>query len=247
MKLKLSTSNSALKTISIVMPVYNEEKTLPIIIDAVKKSDTRGLKKEIIVVDDGSTDRTAAVASTLKGIRFINQKKNRGKGAAIRTGFLSATGDIVLIQDSDLEYSPVDYPKLIDPFFTFHADVVYGSRFKGSDATRVIYFTHFLANHFLTFYSNLWTNINLTDMECGYKAFRRWVVDAIKHRLVSNRFGIEPELTARVAHLPSVKFYEVGIHYQGRTYEEGKKIGVVDGIKALLQITWFNLTSKLSR
>lgn len=228
-------------TISIVIPVYNEEKTIESVIVAVKKSNTRRLRKEIIVVNDASTDTTAKKLKKIRGIRVIHHKKNQGKGAALTTGLLASKGDIVLIQDADHEYNPNDYPKLLEPFFVHSADVVFGSRFRGGEARRVLYFTHDIANRCLTFYSNLLTNLNLTDMECGYKVMKRWVVKEIAHSLESKRFGIEPELTARIAKLNNVRFYEVSVTYQGRTYEEGKKIGFMDGLKALYEITYYNL------
>lgn len=230
-----------LQSISIIIPVYNEAATIASLIASVRKANTLRLKKEIIVIDDGSTDTTVRIVRRFPKVTLIKHRKNQGKGAAIRTGMRKATGDIVLIQDADLEYSPSDYPHLLQPFFAFQADVVYGSRFRGSEARRVIYFSHHIANLFLTFYSNVLTNINLTDMECGYKVFSRFVAQKIERKLVSNRFGIEPELTARIAKIKGVRFYEVGIGYQGRTYEEGKKIGLWDGIKALYEITRFNL------
>ena len=229
------------KTITILIPVYNEQDTISMVIEEVKKSDTMGLKKEILVIDDASTDKTAKVLAGIKGITVFSHAQNQGKGAALKTGLVKAKGDLVLIQDADLEYSPKDYPQLLGPFFEHEADVVYGTRFRGGDARRVIYFSHQLANQVLTFYSNILTNLNLTDMECGYKVFRRWVVDAIAERLVSQRFGIEPELTARIAKLKDMRFYEVSVTYQGRTYDEGKKIGFEDGVKAIFEITRFNL------
>ncbi len=235
---------SKLKTISIVIPVYNEAKTLEFLIQTVKDSNTLGLSKEIVVVDDASTDDTYEVMKKIKGIKIFRHEKNAGKGAAIKTGFSKATGDIVLIQDADLEYSPDDFPRLLEPFFKYDADAVIGTRFRGDSARRVIYYTHELANHFLTCYSNLLTNFNLTDMECGYKAFRKHIIDEITPKLVSQRFGIEPEIVARLSHIKGIKLYEVGISYQGRTYEEGKKIGVIDGLKALYEITVFNLFAK---
>ncbi|MEP7166989.1 MAG: glycosyltransferase family 2 protein [Candidatus Woesebacteria bacterium] len=230
-------------SISIVIPVYNEEKTLPILIDAVKKSNTFGLKKEIVVIDDRSSDGTLEVLKKIKGIVFYTHEKNAGKGASLRTGFAKATGDIILVQDADLEYTPEDFPRILEPFFKYDADAVIGTRFRGDGARRVIYFTHEIANHALTFYSNLLTNLNLTDMECGYKAFKKEIIDQITPKLVSNRFGIEPELIARLAQIKGIILYEVGISYHGRTYEEGKKIGIMDGLKAIYEITKFNLFS----
>ena len=230
-----------LKSISIVIPVYNEQDTITQVIEAVKNSDTLKLKKEIIVVNDASSDKTEQVLGKIKGISVITHKQNQGKGAAIKTGFLKATGDLVLIQDADQEYSPSDFPRLLEPFFTQGADIVYGTRFRGGEARRVIYFSHQIANQVLTFYSNLLTNLNLSDMECGYKVFRKWVTDEITPQLVSKRFGIEPELTARIAKLKNKRFYEVSVTYQGRTYDEGKKIGFADGVKAIFEITRFNL------
>src|SRR5258708_2018634 len=234
-------ASSSLKTITILIPVYNEQDTIEKIVMSVKKSDTRGLKKNIVVIDDASTDGTTKILSKIGDITVLNHKKNQGKGAAIKLGLLKAMGDLVLIQDADLEYSPTDYPRLIEPFLTQGADVVYGTRFRGGDARRVIYFSHQLANQLLTTYSNILTNLNLTDMECGYKVFRKSVVEKIASKLESKRFGIEPELTARVAKLPAVRLYEVSVTYQGRTYQEGKKIGFIDGLKAFYEITYFNI------
>lgn len=232
------------RTLSIVIPVYNEAATISEIIAKVRKADTKKLHKEIIVVDDASTDGTLKTLKRMKDIVCVRHKRNRGKGAAVRTGFLRARGDIVLIQDADLEYLPQEYPKLLRPFFENGADVVYGSRFVGSESHRVIYFTHHVANKILTWYSDVLTNLNLTDMECGHKLFSRDVIDQIKDKLVSKRFGIEPEITARIAKIKGIRIYEVGISYQGRTYEEGKKIGVIDGLKAIFEITYFNLFTR---
>lgn len=232
-----------LRTISIVIPVFNEETTILAVIESVKKSNTLGLKKEIIVVDDASTDRTFEVLKKIKGISTLHHTENAGKGRALRTGFDACTGDVVLIQDADMEYSPEDYPKLLHPILHNDADVVYGSRFVGGQAHRVIFFSHYVANHLLTFYCNLFTNLNLTDMECGYKIMRASALKKIQKSLVSNRFGIEPELTIKLSKIPKVRFYEVGIGYQGRTYDEGKKIGLLDGLKAVIQITFFSLFS----
>lgn len=232
------------KTLSIVIPVYNEEKFIEQTIKEVLAANTLGLKKEIVVVDDGSSDLTAKILSNLdKKIKVILKNKNQGKGAALRDGFKKTTGDIVLIQDADLEYSPSDYPKLIEPFIKNGADVVYGSRLSTGAAHRVLYFWHSLVNKFLTQVSNVFTNLNLTDMETGYKAFRGDFIRKLAKKLESNRFGFEPEITARIAKTKGIKIYEVGISYSGRTYEEGKKIGAVDGLRAIWEIIYFNLTS----
>lgn len=232
------------QVLSIVIPVYNEAKTLRELISHVKKSDTLGMKKEILVVNDASFDGTDKILRQIPGITVLSHKKNQGKGAALKTGFLQASGDFVLVQDADFEYSPEDYPRLLEPFLKHDADALIGTRFRGSEARRVIYFSHEIANHFLTFFSNLLTNFNLTDMECGYKVFKREILLQFADKLSSKRFGIEPEIVARLAKIPGIKLYEVGVRYQGRTYQEGKKISVVDGIKALFQIVYFAFFSR---
>jgi glycosyltransferase involved in cell wall biosynthesis len=220
--------------LSIVIPCYNEAGTIAELVARVRRSAVP--RQEVIVVDDGSTDGTA---ETLRGElagridNVIVHPQNRGKGAAVRSGIRAATGDIVLIQDADLEYDPVDYPRLIAPILENGADVVYGSRFTGSDAHRVLLFWHMVANRLLTLLSNGFTNLNLTDMETGYKVFRRDVIQAIEIR--EDRFGFEPEVTAKLARRGCV-FYEVGIRYHGRTYAEGKKIGLPDAFRALYAI-----------
>lgn len=227
--------------LSIVIPCYNEAKTIRTIIDAVRAAPTGELEKEIIVVDDCSSDGTRELLRTeiapLVG-QVVYHERNQGKGAALRTGFAAATGEIVLIQDADLEYDPQEYPRLLKPILAGKADVVFGSRFAGGEAHRVVYFWHMLGNKFLTLLSNMLTNINLTDMETCYKVFRREVLQKIT--IEENRFGFEPEITAKVAKL-GVVIYEVGISYYGRTYSEGKKIGWRDGFRAIWAIVKYNL------
>lgn len=217
--------------LSIVIPVYNEEKTLQEVVRRVRSVDLP-LSREIILVDDASRDGSRAIVESLagEGVRVFFHAVNQGKGAALRTGFKEAQGDIILIQDADLEYDPSEYPKLLAPILADKADVVYGSRFIGSEAHRVLYFWHMVGNRFLTLLSNMLTNLNLTDMETCYKVFRRQVLAGIAIR--EDRFGFEPEITAKVAR-QGVRIYEVGISYSGRTYQEGKKIGWRDGLRAL--------------
>ena len=226
-------------TLSVVVPCFNEKATIGAILDAVRAAPVPD--KEIIVVDDGSTDGTRALLEgelRAKVDTLVVHDKNRGKGAALRSGFEAATGDIILVQDADLEYDPQDYLKLTAPILLNKADVVYGSRFLGGGAHRVVYYWHYVGNTFLTMLSNMVTNINLTDMETGYKAFRRSVLEAIT--LEEDRFGFEPEITAKISKL-KVRIYEVGISYHGRTYSEGKKIGWKDGVRALWCILKHNL------
>jgi glycosyltransferase involved in cell wall biosynthesis len=230
-----------METLSIVIPVYNEFKTLRELVRRVVAVET-GLRRQIVLVDDGSTDGTRDLYEPIRqewpGEEIVVQlqPRNRGKGAAVRTGFGLATGDIVLIQDADLEYDPADYPRLLAPILAGRADVVYGSRFVGSEAHRVHLFWHMLGNRTLTTLSNMMTNLNLTDMETCYKVFRKEVIQSMK--LVSNSFTIEPELTARVAR-GRWRVYEVGISYAGRDYAEGKKITWRDGFAALWAIFRF--------
>jgi glycosyltransferase involved in cell wall biosynthesis len=221
----------AFKTVSILIPVFNEVRTLEEIVRRVRAAETTGLTKEIILVDDASTDGTADILKNLSDVKVYSHPLNRGKGAAIRTAIEHATGDILLIQDADLEYDPCDYPLLLKPIIDGRADVVYGSRFTGG-THRVLLFWHYMANRLLTLLSNMLCNLNLTDMETCYKVFRRQCVEGMK--LTSDRFGIEPELTAKLARR-RYRFYETGINYSGRDYSEGKKIGWKDGVAAL----WF--------
>ncbi len=233
--------------VSIVIPVFNEEGTIQRLVGLVVNATLpAGLTREIIIVNDCSTDGTAKRLDQLKDlfpaeeIRVIHKPVNQGKGAALRDGFKSAGGDVVLIQDADLEYDPRDYPRLLQPIADDKADVVYGSRFIG-EPHRVLFFWHTLGNKFLTAFSNMFTNLNLTDMEVGYKVFRKSVMDRIS--LKCNRFGFEPEVTAKIAKLrPRLRIYEVGVAYYGRSYEEGKKITWKDGIKAILTIIRFRFS-----
>lgn len=231
--------------LSVVIPVYNEQSSLR---DLVGRVVNVPIRKEIILVDDGSQDDSVSIAKTiceqlkdsLNDIRLIQHPLNQGKGAAIKTGFQNTTGDIVIVQDADLEYDPREFPALIRPIVENKADVVYGSRFMGDHPHRVLYFWHYLGNKFLTTLSNCFTNLNLSDMETCYKVFRREVIQEIAPRLKQPRFGIEPEITARIARR-KYRIYEISISYSGRTYEEGKKIGWRDGVQAIWCIVRYGL------
>jgi glycosyltransferase involved in cell wall biosynthesis len=232
--------------LSVVIPVYNEEETVEAVLRRVRAVP---LPIEIVVVDDGSADHTWEILESLKGpldLRLFRNPTNLGKGAALKLGFLNASGDAVIVQDADLEYDPADYPWLLQPIVDGQADVVFGSRFIG-ERHRVLYFWHYVGNRFLTLLSNAFTNLNLTDMETGYKLFRREVIQAIAPALQESRFGIEPELTARVAHIPGVRIYELPVSYSGRTYQEGKKITWRDGFSALRCIVKYGVGLGMSR
>lgn len=228
--------------LSVVIPVLNERETLPVLLARIRDA---APDAEIIAVDDGSTDGSREVLRELDGrggLRALFHDRNQGKGAAMRTGFAAATGDVLLVQDADLEYDPAEYPSLLQPIRAGHADVVYGSRFIGGGAHRVLYFWHSAVNHWLTMFSNMVSNLNLTDMETCYKVFRREVLDCFD--LEEERFGFDPEITIKAAQA-GARFYEVGISYHGRTYEEGKKISWRDGVRVLRSILVYGVLRRI--
>jgi len=236
-----------LKKISIIIPCFNEEKLITTVLEKVLQTKLNyNMEKQVIVVNDGSTDGSAnAINQYCKknpSVISIHQSKNSGKGAAIKAALQKTDGDIIIIQDADFEYDPNDYNKLIQPIYDGHADVVYGSRFIGAGPHRVLFFFHTIGNKFLTFLSNLFTGLNLTDMETGYKMFKADVLKQI--RLKENRFGFEPEVTAKVSRIKNIRFYEVGIAYYGRTYSDGKKIKWTDGFYAIWCILKYNIFSR---
>ncbi|WP_133271268.1 glycosyltransferase family 2 protein [Hymenobacter radiodurans] len=234
------------QTLTILIPVYNEDRTITQVLDQLREVELAGnIQKEIILIDDCSTDSSVSLITTYAvrhpalGLRLLQHSTNQGKGAALHTGIRAATGDYIIIQDADLEYDPADYNALLKPVVRGFADVVYGSRFVGGKPHRVLFFWHSIGNAVLTFLSNMFTDLNLTDMETGYKLFRRDILQGLVLR--EKRFGFEPEVTAKMARVPGIRIYEVGISYYGRTYAEGKKINWRDGLWALWCILRYGL------
>ncbi|PIZ65442.1 glycosyl transferase [Candidatus Roizmanbacteria bacterium CG_4_10_14_0_2_um_filter_36_9] len=237
-----------MRLISIIIPTFNEQDFIITTLKSVIDQKIGKYKKEIIVIDDGSTDDTCSIIGEFAknkkiSLKLLINKSNIGKSASLRKGFMASKGDIVLVQDADLEYLPEDYPLLLQPFTEGKADVVYGSRFISHAPHRVLYFWHSIGNNILTFLSNIATNLNLTDMETGYKVFRGDLIRMIAPKLSSSRFGFEPEITARIAKIKGIRIYEVGVSYSGRTYDQGKKIRWHDGIKAVYEIIKYNYFS----
>jgi glycosyltransferase involved in cell wall biosynthesis len=239
----------SIQTLSILVPCFNEEKMVADVLQKIICTRLNlDIQKEIIVVDDGSSDGTAALIENFihknqeHSIKLIRHQKNRGKGACIKSGIGQVTGEVLIIQDSDLEYDPSEYNKLLNPILNGYADVVYGSRFRGSEAHRVLFFLHTIGNRLLTFWSNIFTGLNLTDMETGFKMFKTEIIRNI--RLQENRFGFEPEITAKISRVKKIRIYEVGISYYGRGYDEGKKIRWVDGIRAIYCVFKYNIFSR---
>ena len=236
------------KRLSVIIPAFNESRTIRDILDRVTALEIPGMELEVIVVNDCSTDDTKILVENFmagpagKNVRLVNQVKNQGKGAALQKGIAMASGEFLVIQDADLEYDPEEYRDLLKPVLSGRADVVYGSRFMGSNPHRILFFWHSIGNKMLTSLSNMFTNLNLTDMETCYKLFRTDIIQRIDLR--EKRFGFEPEVTAKISRVPGIRIYEVGISYYGRTYEEGKKINWKDGFRAILCILKYNIFSR---